>query len=268
MGGTSERRGNLCGMFPFHSGNRGWLKEVLKSYVGHLLFTLLFALMFYFVESKDDATEKEGADEFREALWLCFCVAHKMSFGEFIPRLKGGRSILCLLAFEAYWYVICTMCIVLLSQLAGERKAPTIFSVFNRIVWLAWPSFLAYYCVVVLLGIVTNGETSPGEDEAHTVDDSIYFMWLVAHGISFGDIYMVTTAGRFATGMMVVLGWLHVLYCLALLGLRRYSHEEHYQLLNTLRENPLNTSLLGAGYEVLDGANPEIELRTSEPTAP
>jgi len=88
------------------------------------------------------------------------------------------------------------------------------------------------------------------------VDDSIYHMWLmVAHGISFGDIYMVTSAGRFATGMMVVLGWLHVLYCQALLGLRRYSHEEHYLLVNTLRENPLNTSLLGAGYEVIGGAN-------------
>ena len=74
------------------SGNRGWLIEVIKSYAGHLLFTLLFGVMFYLVESKDDATDKEGADEFREALWLCFCVAHKtMSFGEFIPRL--GRAV-------------------------------------------------------------------------------------------------------------------------------------------------------------------------------
>ena len=235
--------------------------EVIKSYAGHLLFTLLFGVIFYFVESTDDATEPEGADEFHEALWLCFCVAHKMSFGEFIPRLKGGRFIVCLLAFEAYWYLICTMCIVLLSQLAGERKAPTIFGVFNRIVRLAWPSFLAYYCVVTLLGIVTTGETS-GENE---VDESIYHMWLVAHGISFGDIYMVTSAGRVATGMMVVLGYIHMLYCLALLGLRRYSHEEHYQLLNTLRENPLNTSLLGAGYEVIGGETKpsEIELTST-----
>ena len=97
------------------------LAATVKAYVALLLAIFVLGLCFYFADGRDweaqsnqeakdmrwdsltNTWAKEGEDEghendpdqhmlvkgsaFDESLWLAFCVAHSMSFGEFTPRV-------------------------------------------------------------------------------------------------------------------------------------------------------------------------------------
>jgi len=83
----------------------------------------------------------------------------------------------------------------------------------------------------------------------------------VAHKVSFGEVIIRTPGGRTLTGVLDILGMLHIYWCLAMLGIRHVSTGQYRELLSELQEHPENTALLGAGYSIIDQEEVVIEMQ-------
>ena len=261
------------------------LAATVKAYVALLLAIFVLGLCFYFADGRDweaqsnqeakdmrwdsltNTWAKEGEDEghkndpdqhmlvkgsaFDESLWLAFCVAHSMSFGEFTPRTGAGRAVVCVTAFVGYWAQVCLFSIVLLAHVPGDsdrfRSAP---AVFTQMVRSAWASFFVLFVLIVVMGLGLSNELVDREEEytAQVAADGIYLAFLVAHKVSFGEVLVGSVAGRTALGILEQASLLHVVIVLALVGLRSRTGLEHQALLAALNQDPTDTTFLGAGY--------------------
>jgi hypothetical protein len=99
------------------------------------------------LENQDYHDYGDGA--FDEFMWMIFCTFHGMSFGDYHPIYTAERIFLCLVILLGYYFVILTMSIVMLSQLAGEPE-PTLFSTPKRIFKCAWPMFLLKFLILLI----------------------------------------------------------------------------------------------------------------------
>ena len=138
-------------LFPFASGNRIWLVVVARAYFFCMFLNVALGLIFYAAEGMEDrffgGTGKplehvgRGESTLDEALWFVYCTFHGTSFGDVYPRTTAGRLVAMLVALLGYFFFALKMCVILLSQLAGEPP-PTTFSVPKRMVRAAAPSFV------------------------------------------------------------------------------------------------------------------------------
>jgi len=204
---------------------------------------------------------------FDESLWLAFCTAHSMSFGEFTPRTGAGRAVVCVTAFVGYWTQVCLASIVLLAHVPGDSdRFRSAAAVFAQMVRSAWASFLVLFVLIIVIGIGLSNELVD-TDEGSGAADGVYLAFLVAHKVSFGEVLVGSVAGRTAVAILEQASLLHVVLVLALVGLRRRTGPEHQALLTALNQDPRDTTFLGAGYVLLpvepeeDTADIELHVR-------
>ena len=264
------------------------LAAATKAYVALLVATFVLGLCFYFAEGRDwEGESHESAPEdmradlwakqiesehahdmvsgtaFDESLWMAFCVAHSMSFGEFTPRTGAGRAVVCVTAFVGYWTQVCLASIVLLAHVPGDSdRFRSAAAVFTQMVRSAWASFLVLFVLIVVVGIGLSNELV---GEGSVAADGIYLAFLVAHKVSFGEVLVGTVAGRTALAILELASLLHVVIVLALVGLHRRTGPEHQALLAALNLDPTDTTFLGAGYvlapmEPVEDTTASIEL--------
>jgi hypothetical protein len=278
------------------------LAATVKAYVALLLAIFVLGLCFYFADGRDweaqsnqeakdmrwdsltNTWAKEGEDEghendpdqhmlvkgsaFDESLWLAFCVAHSMSFGEFTPRTGAGRAVVCVIAFVGYWTQVCLASIVLLAHVPGDsERFRSAGAVFMQMVRSAWASFLVLFVLIVVVGLGLSNELVSDPGENTRAADGVYLAFLVAHKVSFGEVLVGSVGGRTALAILEQASLLHVVLVLALVGLRRRTGLEHQELITALNQDPTDTTLLGAGYVLLpvepvqDMADIELTVR-------
>jgi hypothetical protein len=255
-----------------------------KAYVALLVATFVLGLCFYFSEGREwegsshepedlrvEPWAKQGGSEhahemvsgsaFDESLWLAFCVAHSMSFGEFTPRTGAGRAVVCVTAFVGYWTQVCLASIVLLAHVPGDSdRFRSAAAVFTQMVRSAWASFLVLFVLILVMGLGLSNELVDREEnyDWSVAADGMYLAFLVAHKVSFGEVLVGSVAGRTALGILEQASLLHVVIVLAMVGLRRRTEPEHQALLSALNQDPTDTTFLGAGY-VLERAGWPVE---------
>ena len=244
------------------------LAAATKAYVALLVATVVLGLCFYFAEGREwegspeeakdlradpneHAHEMVSGSAFDESLWLAFCTAHSMSFGEFTPRTGAGRAVVCVTAFIGYWTQVCLASIVLLAHVPGDSdRFRSAVAVFTQMVRSAWVSFGVLFLLIIVVGLALSKELAD-VDESLGAADGIYLAFLVAHKVSFGEIVVGTVAGRTALAILEQASLLHVVLVLALVGLRTRTGPEHRALVTALNQNPTDTTMLGAGYVLL-----------------
>ena len=138
--------------------------------------------------------EGVGASTLDEALWFVSCTFHGTSFGDFYPRTTPGRVVAMLVALLGYFFFALKMCVILLSQLAGE-PLPTTFSVPKRMVRGAAPSFALLVLVLLVVSAFSAGVLSPwpetalqAEGEPANLGEAFYFAWCVTFRSPYGEI--------------------------------------------------------------------------------
>jgi len=146
-----------------------------------------------------------------------------------------------------YWFIIFMCCIVMLSQLPGE-KTPSLFSTLSRMISAVWPSYLVFITIIFLVGAQCGPYVNFDHDGENLWPTGVYFMWQTAHRMPFGDLYPNTVIGRSCTFPMAILGLLYMPYAMALVAVRCPSMAQHEALLGELRKHPEDS--LGRGYIV------------------
>ena len=116
--------------------------------------------------------------------------------GDLLPKSSAGKVIVMAIAFAGYWIHVLTMCVVLLSQLAGEPD-PTMLTMLTKIAKKVWPSLAVVVALLLVLGPVFPEVLSNEARESDLgVGDGIYYAWCVAFRMPFGDIYAGSKTNR------------------------------------------------------------------------
>ena len=170
--------------------------------------------------------------------------------GDLIPYSSGGKVIVMVIAFAGYWIHLLTMCVVLLSQLAGEPD-PTMLTMLTKIAKKVWPSLAVVVALLLVLGPVFPEVLSNEARESDLgVGDGIYYAWCVAFRMPFGDIYAGSNdmVAKVMTAVLGLVGLMYQPYVLALVALRHPSVEEYQAFILALHAEPLDPTVLGRGY--------------------
>jgi len=260
---------NVCNTIwkvcPFMPGNREWAAVLLKTYLCCLSLGMNLACLLNVIEGDKwlnttirssngthHGAAARGNTALDECIWFVFCTMHGISFGEFMPRGAPGRVIACICAALGYWFVILMMCIVLLSQLPGE-KTPTMLSVLRRTFNAVWPSYLIVIGLIAGIGVTMGPFVSKDPYGPNKWPTGFYWMWCVVHRMPYGDIFPNSPEARAITFPAGIIGLLYMPYALALVAVRCPTEEQHAALLGHLCENPEDA--LGHGYIVPKGGN-------------
>ena len=109
---------DLCErLFPFKSGNKIWVVQLLKVYLMLMVVCLIIASIIYGVMNKEwkERDEDEEGHSFSNILWWTFCAFHSLSFGDLTPVGPFDRALGCLVAFLGYHFAILAVSVVVLS---------------------------------------------------------------------------------------------------------------------------------------------------------
>jgi hypothetical protein len=251
---AEELANNIWKTFPFRPGNREWILVVMKGYCFVIVMCFLLACVLNSVEGKkwletdfrNNHLTAKGNTALDECGWFVITTVHGIGFGEFMPRSFFGRVIAMLCISGGYWFPMFMMSIVLLSQLAGE-KTPSLLSVIYRMVCAVWPSYAVFIAIILVLGSQAGPYVSSDRGFGWNVyDTGGYWFWQVCHRMPFGDLWPNTPFGRQLAIIGGMLGNLYMPYALVCIAVRRYSLEEHKELLENLRNHPEDA--LGRGY--------------------
>lgn len=253
---------NIWKVCPWRSRNRQWIYVLLQAYFTCVFAGFLLACVLNSVEgdkwinrsgrhnggSSHYNLHAKGATALDECFWFVFTTMHNISFGEFQPFGSAGRIIGLACISIGYWFIIFLCCIVMFSQLPGE-KTPSFLSSLWRMISACWPS----YCVFCLIIFLTGSQVGEYLSSDHGFSNNdwltgIYFMWQTAHRAPFGDLYPNTGFSRTLTIPMSMLGGIYMPYCVALTAVRAPTMAQHESLLNELRKHPEDS--LGRGYVV------------------
>lgn len=246
---------NVWKVFPFRGGNRVWLLVIMKAYVACLMACFLLACVLNSVEGDkwlksnyhDHGVRARGDTALDECIWFVFTSSHGIGFGEFMPRGPTGRIIAMGCVAMGYWFAIFLMCIVMLSQLPGE-KTPTLYSVATRMVSSVWPSYAVFCCITIFAGCTVGPYLSRDKDGLNEWPTGVYWTWTVVHRAPYGDIWPNTVYGRYVTVPAAFMSAFYMPYALALIAVRCPTLEQHQALLSNLRSSPEDA--LGRGYIV------------------
>jgi len=244
---------NVWKVFPWTNRNRAWLGCVIQAYLMCNVLGFFLACVLNSVEGHKwinssvahHHVSARGGTALDECWWFVFTTMHGTAFGEFIPRGFVGHIIACICCSLGYWFVIFLCCIVMFSQLPGE-KTPTFWSTLTRMVSAVWPSYLVFCTIVVAVGAQCGPYISQAHYGYNDAPMGIYFMWQVAHRMPYGDLWPNTPTGYAVTVPAAILGLLYMPYTMALVAVRCPSMAQHEALLSELRQHPEDA--FGRGY--------------------
>jgi len=262
---------NVWKVFPFRAGNRMWACVLVKAYAACIVLCFVLACILNSMEGKDwlNGSNKSLEDErgeyvysrgntaLDECFWFIVCTIHGIGFGEFNARGTAGRLLGGLCVTLGYWFPIFMCCIVLLSQLPGERN-PSLLGALGRLISAVWPSYILLLLVTFIAGYSIGPYISP---DAYTHHDAngrnygitgVYFLWQIIHRMPYGDVWPDTPFGRCVTMPAGIIGTLYMPYALALVAVRNPNAAQHETLLGEIRNHPEDA--FGRGYIVPKGA--------------
>jgi len=244
---------NVWKVFPWTNRNRAWLGCVIQAYLMCNVLGFFLACVLNSVEGHKWVNSSvahhhvaaRGGTALDECWWFVFTTMHGTAFGEFIPRGTAGHWIALACCSMSYWFVIFFCCIVMLSQLPGE-KTPTFYSTLCRVISACWPSYIVFAAIVVATGAQVGDDISKAHYGYNDASMGMYFMWAVAHRMPYGDLWPTTPTGYLAVVPIAMLSMLYMPYAMALVAVRCPSMEQHEALLGELRKHPEDA--FGRGY--------------------
>jgi hypothetical protein len=186
-----------------------------------------------------------GDSALDEIAWFVFTTIHCIPFGEFRAAGVAGRLITMFCASLGYLFAIYLMCIIMLSQLPGE-KAPTLCSSVYRMMSALWPSYCVFLSVVLAIGSMVGHYLSRDHEGLNEWPSGMYWAWETAHRIPFGDIYPDTAVGRTVTIPLAFMGVLYWPYALGCVAVRCPSLAQHRDMMAKLQSEPEDA--MGRGY--------------------
>jgi hypothetical protein len=269
---AEELATNVWKAAPFRAGNREWILVVMKGYCFVIITCFVLACVLNSVEGekwlnsdvRSNHLTAKGNTALDECGWFVITTVHGIGFGEFLPRTAIGRIVASICITGGYWFPIFMMSIVMLSQLAGE-KVPSLSGVICRMICAVWPSYAVFVTVVLMLGSQAGDDVSSDHGFGwQKWDTGIYWFWQVCHRMPFGDLYPNTPFGRQLAIIGGMLGNLYMPYALVCIAVRRYSAEQHRELMENLRTHP--EDVLGRGYIApKDASMPECVMEEYTP---
>jgi len=249
---------NVWKVCPWRARNREWLCVLFQAYFACIFASFLMACVLNSLEGQKwrddfhgDGVHAVGSSALDECFWFVFTTMHGIAFGEFMPRGAPGRIIAMGCCSMGYWFVIFMCCIVMFSQLPGE-KTPSLYSTLSRMISAVWPSYIVFIAIICIVGAQCGPYVSNDRDGRNEWPTGIYWMWTTAHRMPYGDLWPETTIGRCVTVPTAILGLLYMPYTMALVAVRCPSMAQHEALLGELKKHPEDS--FGRGYEVPDAA--------------
>jgi len=259
---------NIWKIAPFRIGNREWFFVLIKGYLAALGGCLVLACVLNSVEgsrwlASDWRGRTTGSTALDECIWFVFTTVHGIGFGEFNVRTLSGHLVAMACVSLGYLFTIFLMCIVMLSNLPGE-KVPSLSGVMHRMVSALWPSYLVFLFLTFAGGSMMGPYVSNDPFGHNDWSTGVYFMWTVMHRMPYGDIWPNTPFGYTMVVPASFLGLLYMPYALAVVAVRCPTMQQHESLLSSLQTFPENA--LGRGYFVPPGGASVREVVMQEYT--
>merc|ERR1719272_940246 len=159
-----------------------------KAYILCLVCCFLLACVMNSIEGKrwveydlrGEGKRATGDTALDECIWFVFTTVHGIAFGEFNARGVASRLIAMACVSIGYWFCIFLMCIVMLSNLPGE-KVPSLYGVTARLVGAVWPSYLVFLAFTVSVGSLLGPYVSADPFGRNEWPTGIYWTWTVVH---------------------------------------------------------------------------------------